>query len=381
MDEMRMIRNFLDEAPPSADVVAEGRRRMAAGASRARTRRRLWGGVTVLAAAATAVALAIGLTGGTPAVTKKEPVRPLTARQVLLTAAEKAAATPVGRYWHTHVISSEGYHIDHGDYMIFGARHEIDQWIGRSDKDGDVFRSRFAGAAPQTAADRAAWKRAGSPKSWRVLSNGQHIPQSAKPDAWDLQRSTPAEKRAEKRFEAEMAKRCAKRPPGACPPPEPTAAQRDALARDPQALKRYLLKAAGLGGTSNLLRLSGGFLVSPSSPELRSAVFRVLADIPGVRNLGTARDPLGRPAIVLAGRSTQNANVYDEELLLDPATYVPLDTQTVLVKGNGGKRVPPPPGMPPLQSGGLETKGMKPGAITHSEIYVSMGWTDTAYGG
>jgi len=68
-------------------------------------------------------------------------------------------------------------------------------------------------------------------------------------------------------------------------------------------------------------------------------------------------------------------------LLLDPATYVPLGTQTVLVKGNGGKRVPPPAGMPPIQSGGLETKGMKPGAITHSEIYVAMGWTNTAYGG
>jgi hypothetical protein len=385
MDEMRMIRSFLDEAPPSADVVAEGMRRLAAGAppARSRTRRRLWGGLTMLAAAATAAALAIGLTGGTPAGTgtKEVPVRPLTARQVLLTAAVKAAATPVGRYWHTHVISSEGYHVDRGDYMIFGARHEIDQWIGRSDKDGDVFRSRFAGAAPQTVADRAAWKRAGSPKSWRVLSNGQYISQSAKPDAWDLRRSTPAEKREEARFEAGMAKRCAKRPPGACPPPPPTTEQRNALARDPQALKRYLLKAAGQGGVSNLLTVSGGFLLDPSSPELRAAVFRVLADVPGVRNLGTARDALGRPAIVLAGRMTQNANVYDDELLLDPATYVPLGTQTVLVKGNGGKRVPPPAGMPPIQSGGLETKGMKPGAITHSEIYVAMGWTNTAYGG
>ena len=335
----------------------------------------------MLGAAATATALAIGLTGGSPTHRPVEPVRPLTARQVLLTAAEKAAATPVGRYWHTHVISSEGYHIDRGDYMIFGARHEIDQWIGRSDKDGDVFRSRFAGATPQTAADRAAWKRAGSPKSWRVLSNGQYIPQSAKPDAWDLRRISPAEKRAEERFEAGMVKRCAKRPPGACPPPQPTTEQRNALARDPQALKQYLLKAAGQGGVSNLLTVSGNFLLDPSSPELRSAVFRVLADDPGVRNLGTARDPLGRPAIVLAGRMTQNENVYDNELLLDPATYVPLGTQTVLVKGNGGKRVPPPPDSPPLQSGGLETKGMKPGAITHSEIYVAMGWTNTAYGG
>lgn len=383
MDEIRMIRSFLDEAPPSDEVVAEGRRRLTAGPSRfpVRTRRRLWGGLTVLGAAATAVALVIGLTGGTPPAKKEEPVRQMTARQILLTAAEKASAAPVGRYWHTHVIASEGYHIDHGDYMIFGARTEIDQWAARSDKDPDVFRVRDAAAAPQTAADRAAWKRVGSPKRWRVLSNGDHISQSAKPSAWDVRRLTPAMKQEQKRYDAGMAKRCAKRPPGACPPVPPTTEQRNAFARDPQGLKRYLLKAAGKGGPSNLLSVSGNFLLDPSSPELRSAVFRVLADVPGVRSLGTTRDPLGRPAIVLAARMTQNQNVYDNELLLDPVTYTPLGTQIVLVKGNGGRRVAPPPGQPALQSGGLETKGMKPGAIDHSEIYVTMAWTDSAYGG
>ncbi|MGH3375428.1 MAG: CU044_5270 family protein [Actinoallomurus sp.] len=382
MDEMRMIKSFLDEAPPSGEVMEEGRRRLTGGVphSRPRTRRRLWGGLTVLGAAA--VALAVALMGGgvSPSRRPVEPVRTLTARQVLLTAADKAAAAPVGRYWHTHVISSEGYHIDHGDYMIFGARQEIDQWIARGDKDPDVFRSRFAGSTPQTAADHAAWQRAGSPASWRVLSNGDHIPQSAKSGAWDLRRASPADKREEKRFEAGMAKRCAAHPK-ACPPIPPGPKEREAMAHDPQALKRYLLGVAGMGGSSYLLTVAGGFLLDPSSPELRSAVFRVLADEPGVRSLGTARDPLGRPAIVLAGRTTQNKNVYDNELLLDPKTYVPLGVQTVLVHGNGGKRVAQPAGRPPIQSGGLETKGMKPGAVTHSEIYLAMGWTDTAYGG
>ncbi|GAA4484679.1 hypothetical protein GCM10023191_008150 [Actinoallomurus oryzae] len=381
MDEIRMIRSLLGEAPPSDEVVAEGRRRLAAHAPArsARTRRRLWGGLA-LVGAATAVAVAIGLTGGGPPATRRTEVRPLTARQILLTAADKAASTPVGRYWHTHVISSEGYHVDRGDYMIFGARHEIDQWIARSDKDPDVFRSRFAGAVPQTAADRAAWKKAGSPSTWRVLSNGQTIRQSARSHAWDLVRMTPAQKRGERRLEAKMAARCAKKPQ-ACPPAQPTDAQREAMARDPEALKRYLLKAAGGGGSSYLLSVAGRFLLDPSSPQLRAAVFRVLADVPGVRSLGASRDSLGRPATVLAGRMTQNGNVYDSELLLDPVTYVPLGTQMVLVHGNGGRTVPPSPGMPPAQSGGLETKGMKPGAITHSEIYLTMGWTNTAYGG
>jgi hypothetical protein len=383
MDEMGMIRSFLDEAPPSADVVEEGRRRLTAGARpyRARTRRRLWGGLTGLGAVVTALALAIVLTGGSPTHRPVEPVRTTTARQVLLTAAEKAAAVPVGRYWHTHVISSEGYHIDRGDYMIFGARHEIDQWTARSDKDPDVFRSRFASARPQTAADRAAWRRAGSPATWRVLSDGGHISQTTRSGAWDLRRQTAAEKRAMKRRSAMLPHGCAREPSKDCLPGPPSARQRDALARDPQALRKYLFAATGQGGVSYVLDAAGTFLLNPSSPELRSAVFRVLADLPRVRNLGTARDPLGRPAIILATRTTQNANVYDHELLLDPETYVPLGTQTVLVKGDDAKRVPPPTGPPPVQSAGLDTAGMKPGAITHSEIYLAMGWTNTAYGG
>ena len=283
------------------------------------------------------------------------------------------------------MISSEGYHIARGDYMIFGARIEIDEWIARSDKDADVFRSRRAGAAPQTAADRAAWERAGSPKSWRVLSNGGRIPQSARSEPWGLRRATPADKREERQATARVAARvaagCAKRKSPVCPQAPLTVKQREAMAHDPQALKKYLFQGAGMGGASNLLTVSGHFLLGSSSPELRSAVFRLLADVPGVRSLGTTRDSLGRPAIVLAGRMTQNDNVYDNELLLDPATYTPLGTQTVLVKGNGGKREPPPPGMPPLPGWGLETKGMKPGAIVHSEVFFAMGWTDTAYGG
>jgi hypothetical protein len=91
-----------------------------------------------------------------------------------------------------------------------------------------VFRVRDAGAAPQTAADRAAWKRVGSPKRWRVLSNGDHISRSATPSAWDVRRSTPAMKR----YDAGMAKRCAKRPPGACPPVPPTTEQPVPAARE-----------------------------------------------------------------------------------------------------------------------------------------------------
>jgi hypothetical protein len=377
MDEMRLIRSLLDEAPPSAEVVAEGRQRLTSGRVK-KVKRPRWAGFTVIAAAATAAVVAIATVTQTPQPTQKQKPVPMTARQVLLTAADKAAAMPVGRYWHTHVISSEGYHIAHGDYMIFGARHEIDQWVAsRSDKDSDVFRSRFAAAVPQTPDDRAAWKRAGSPSHWTVRSNGDDIPQSGTSEKWDLTTSTPADKREMERLRERVHKDCLKRKKCLEPPGPPTAKQRDALARDPRALRRYLLTST-YGAPSEILRAAGELLLMPSTPALRSAVFRVLADERGVRGLGTARDPLNRPAIILAIRATEDGNVFDNELLLDPVTYVPLGIQTVLVKGNGGKHVPPAPGQ---LSSGLETKGMKPGAITHSEIYVEMGWTNTVYGG
>ncbi|WP_246122643.1 hypothetical protein [Actinoallomurus bryophytorum] len=81
-------------------------------------------------------------------------------------------------------------------------------------------------------------------------------------------------------------------------------------------------------------------------------------------------DPRAGPAPDGPAGTAHRGRAGDNELLLDPSTYTPLGTQVVLVKGNGGKSAPPPPGVPPI-----------PSAITHSEIYVAMGWTNTAYGG
>ena len=69
MNELNMIRVLLDEAPPSAEVAAEGRRRIGAGSGRRRLRAR-WAiavaGLAAAAAAAITVAYTLAPTAGAP---------------------------------------------------------------------------------------------------------------------------------------------------------------------------------------------------------------------------------------------------------------------------------------------------------------------------
>jgi hypothetical protein len=67
MNELNMIRALLDEAPPSAEVIAEGRLRIAAGTIRPRRPRARWGLTGAgLTAAALAAAVTVAVAGGAP---------------------------------------------------------------------------------------------------------------------------------------------------------------------------------------------------------------------------------------------------------------------------------------------------------------------------
>ncbi|WP_131740395.1 hypothetical protein [Actinomadura roseirufa] len=361
MDDQRMIRSFLAEAPPSAEVIAEGRRRVLAQA-RPRPRPR---GMTFrlslgVAATAAATAVAVALSGGFPSARTTQGTE-LTARQMLLAAAHGAASAPAGRYLHSHVINGQAYHVAAGDYVITGAQLEIDQWIGRTDETDDVFRSRFAGAQPQKAADRAAWQRAGSPPTWSVLSNGGQIQQTTATEPWDIRRTTPAQKKQATAYLDAEAKKCATTPQTCGKNKMLTQRQREALADDRTALRRELRSRSGEGGPGNELTRAGSLLAQSGSPKLNAAVFRVLADTPGIRNAGKVTDTRGRTAIALAARVSDERGTFDTELLLQPRTYRVLGTQTVLVSGKGA-----------------ETAGMKPGTIYTQQLFLELGWTDSA---
>jgi hypothetical protein len=86
------------------------------------------------------------------------------------------------------------------------------------------------------------------------------------------------------------------------------------------------------------------FLFLPTSPQLRAALFQVLAGLPGVQLLGHQRDRLGRSGIAVAVTDGR-PDLVREELLFDPATSNLLQTQTVELRtstpsGSGAPAMP-----------------------------------------
>jgi hypothetical protein len=126
------------------------------------------------------------------------------------------------------------------------------------------------------------------------------------------------------------------------------------------ALVRLLLASAGSTGTARrsldqqlradpagLFAPISQFLFLPTSPQLRAALFRVLADLPGVQLLGHRRDRLGRSGIAVAVTEGRPDRVR-EELLFDPATSNLLQTEAVLLRtstssASGGPGATAPP--------------------------------------
>ncbi|GAA4609705.1 hypothetical protein GCM10023195_39400 [Actinoallomurus liliacearum] len=346
MDDLQMLQLALTENEPSADVVADGRERLRNAHRKPDTRRsRAWLRPRVgfaglgLTAVAAAAALVVGLAGPpTPSRTPTGPPRVFPARAILLTAAEKAAQEPIGRYWRTHTIDGQAYHVGPagGGYQI-APFAETDEWHSRTGRDKSVMWERELGTRPVTPSDREAWKRAGSPSHWTVPSNDVMRRLTAAGGQWQPDHDTPVQN------SAEMEK----------------------IATDPAKLRKQLAVAADptavAGAFDSLFNGQSILTEIPLSPKARAAFFRTLAEVPGIRLLPHVQDARGRDGIGLAARSTMrdgSGTVYDYEVILDPKTYQIIGDQNVVV-----------------QAGGVD-KGMRPGTVLHSTVVLFAGWTN-----
>ncbi|NKZ05842.1 hypothetical protein [Actinomadura latina] len=333
MNDDRMIRALLLEEPPSEDVVAEGRRRLHAGKPAARrqmSRRPVFG----LAGAAAAMALAVGvatvLTGGGTGSDGEAPQLGSTdpnAQRILLAAADHASTEAPGRYWH--VVSEDGnvYRVGGADGYSITYGDRWDRWKARSSSDPDVEYAMVApGARPLTPKDADAWKKAGSPQSMRVEADGHRLTLTTKDlgtVGWEKRVETPEHKKASlaQHDPADIRKKCAANAdrPSECEFQMLALEQQlQKFGENPDRYKTLMLgdprKTATVDYLWKGLRL---ITLNPVSASGRSVVFRAMADLPGVKAIGTVKDAKGRTGIGLAMRDAAT----ETRVVLDPDTY------------------------------------------------------------
>jgi hypothetical protein len=356
-----------------------------------RSHRRLtkpvWGlGLVGAAAAVTAVAVTLsGGTGGTGGTgsgtvavtsapggaqtgTTKAPQTSLDARTILLTAAHTSEVQPekVGKYWHSSTISK---HLENaGSYSVF-IQGKSEMWTPFATGVDSWTREQNLGAVPASPADEAAWKAAGSPTKIKIKKAGA----DDSPSLGDEVLSTA---------------------PGAVRTNHQPLTQGDkifwlgknvtmkdvrGLPSSPGALKQWLLNSYEGHGTESssdkmsadvwLFTVTTGLITDmPVTPKVRGAAFRMLAALKSLKVTENVRDSSGRvgTAVTLTtiskAKSTDSdktAGSYEDRLIFDKATGLPLAREGVVIK-----------------PGGLQA-ALKPGTLFFSTLVQNSGWTDS----
>lgn len=312
MDEIDLVKElFAESVPPAPEVVERAYARMMSSAGR-NWMRRSHNPAVVLAAAASLAAAAAAAAAVTSSVSHTsppppgrhittKPTHPLpTARDVFLIAANHVPGSqPTGRYWRVQTMDfavRAGGTKAHPYDLLVGSSN--DQWypVSPSQRYWDI--SQLLGARPLAAADAAAWRAAGAPRTWRVAPG--NAPNS-------MIRAAPSRLTYSPKSASQMPAAPAWNLDGVT-----TYAQLRQLPSTVEGLRAYLAGVAKAnpipGDAAQQLTLFDEcvfVLNDPVSAKVKEAAFRILAKLPGTRVLGRITDPLGRPAYELlhGGRS------------------------------------------------------------------------------
>jgi hypothetical protein len=388
MDELQLLADCLPEQqPPGLDVTEAARRRLPnsrpsrrvpfAGVRPARRELLLRAGLPtagvavagmaaaaalVVAVAATAPAGAhtgVGYASYTGAVPAANSGSTIDGREVLLMAATQVAkkATPpvTGRYWVTS--GTAGNFLQVGPaadpYTVLD-ESQVQYWAARSPKDGSPSTDQQLGAAPVSAADRAAWQRDGSPTTWNYVYQRDGLAEpSGRVDGFLRALRTVGGPLAHgsvgygaQQFwvgDQQM-----------------TLAQLQALPADPAQLEKLILAGVDLtanGGTPGayLLGVVPSIMEMPVTSAVRATLYQMLAAVPGVQSLGEVTDPVGQQGEAVANTATYNncggstprtpefsSCTTQEILIINQATGLPLAEELRYVALPGGQQWPAP---------------------------------------
>jgi hypothetical protein len=317
--------------------------------------------------------------------------QPTTARQVLLAAAANVPSAPLtGRYWHFRAMRGltfpAGTPAHPYDISLAQSLEEWDPSVAGQKAWGI---SQQLGVVPATPADGVAWRAAGSPTTW---SSGKWPPTmndtrgaifwarpltattTAAPPlvAWGKSDGTVGVVEGNTTFL--------------------NAAQFRQIPPSPRALTAFLRQVYDQTGCSHetgcspvdqfIWTMSVNLLQDPVSPEVKSAAFKVMASLPGVRLLGAMTDPLGRHGFGLAvtddllGTAHPDPRIHlTQAAVIDPATGTLLAVEDVgpmprnvacMTYDSAGRCVGP-----------SYTGRSYPGQVDAYAAIVSEGWTDT----
>jgi hypothetical protein len=407
-DELQLMRDCLPEqAPPAPEVVTAARTRLAEAAHTPARRGRRWrysrgplagmrparrtlllrggvpaGALAVAAAVAVAVSLTLPAAPPTPSAatgggagsgigTAYVPYAGALAttngdgtgggRDVLLMAATKVsqAAEPAAeRYYVT--TGTVGTFIQEGPandrYMLLEEAN-VQNWAARSPNDGSPDFAQQLGTAPVSAADRAAWRRDGSPTKWNIgQTDGLDTPDGfADGSLYSLTASGgPLGSLSAGYGLAQFD----------VGPHALTLAQLRALPANPAKLEKLILSGKPEGTVSQaLLQTVPAIMEMPVTPAVRAALYRMLAGVPGMVGLGQVTDPAGqRGEAVGASAHYQVCGVQfilrplslkhqfasctvQEILIIDPATGLPMANELRYAGNPSEQRWPAPDGL------------------------------------
>lgn len=350
MDELEVLAAARPVDPPSARTVGDARRRLTRQIYARPTP--WWRARILLPVAAGALVVSTGTVLGVQVFDPAQPSPPSVvsspgeasggpadrpAREMLLIAAERTLEEPdpgEGRFWTPSF--EDGQLIQVGEpadrYAIMGTYAET-KWIPAAGS-YVVLARHWAGAEPASAADQAAWRKAGSPASW-AKDPAPGCP--VDPDDVYTAAAAKAGKAVKESNHPDRFRVLGE---------DLTADQVRALPSDPAALKQWLigvikkqnlphqtdveLGESMFDGVLNLL------FENPITPRVRSAAYRVLAGVPGVTSLGAVKDAEGRSGVAVA--VTRNDTVAEQRadsggstrvsLVFDPATGKTLARET-----------------------------------------------------
>jgi hypothetical protein len=111
------------------------------------------------------------------------------------------------------------------------------------------------------------------------------------------------------------------------------------LPTTPAALQRRLLRVAERDGARTPAEKAQWLWVEtpnmlvewPLTPRTRTAAYRMLARLPGIRPIGRVTDPLGRTGVAVARTGhDREFGIVETQFIFDPDTSAFLASQTIL---------------------------------------------------